>query len=53
LYGVAFLYVALDASMLVAFGCVIGLTTVTLGLGGKDAFVVCEDANLNQVRKDC
>jgi acyl-CoA reductase-like NAD-dependent aldehyde dehydrogenase len=25
------------------------LTPVTLELGGKDAFVVCEDADLNQV----
>jgi acyl-CoA reductase-like NAD-dependent aldehyde dehydrogenase len=26
-------------------------TPVTLELGGKDVFVVCEDADLNQVRK--
>jgi acyl-CoA reductase-like NAD-dependent aldehyde dehydrogenase len=25
------------------------LTPVTLELGGKDAFVVCDDADLNQV----
>jgi hypothetical protein len=29
--------------------CVQRLTPVTLELGGKDAFVVCEDADLNQV----
>lgn len=27
------------------------LTPVTLELGGKDAFVVCEDADLDQVRQ--
>jgi acyl-CoA reductase-like NAD-dependent aldehyde dehydrogenase len=32
--------------------CVEGLTPVTLELGGKDAFVFCKDADLNQVRKD-
>jgi hypothetical protein len=28
------------------------LTPVTLELGGKDAFIVCEDADLNQVSGD-
>jgi acyl-CoA reductase-like NAD-dependent aldehyde dehydrogenase len=48
-----FSYVALAASMVVAFGCVEGFIPVTLELGGKDAFVVCEDADLNQVCRVC